>query len=166
MVAVLNRASAFAAAAALLWTAVACAPPPTPPTHVVQVEADRPSWQSQPMDGGPREAVRVKEGDAIVLSIAGRIVYQSELGGLRKRESDGWAQSAEAVCERCPLETAAVGTLLWRIGSDGPVRTVAWERPAFSADRDGDLQFLVNDRREAYGDNTGSYRVSITVVPR
>ena len=126
--------------------------------------ADQPTWQSQPVGTGPGESILVNEGDAVVLSLSGSIVYKTELGGLRKLEADGWATDAE--CERCPMENRAVGALLCRIGADGAILTVTPDAPAFTAYRDGALQFMINDRHEAYGDNTGSLRVAVTVVRR
>ncbi len=140
---------------------ISCTPPP-PITDAIVVDARTEHWQSQIAGAGPNAGVNVKVGDEITLTIDGKIAYDRSLHGLRKDTTGPWGERPPKPDAWCP--EARIGALVWRIGDDGPCFSLdKISGTTFTADRDGQLQFLVNDIKGGYGDNSGSFRVTVTI---
>ncbi|HDS74653.1 MAG TPA: hypothetical protein ENN56_03840 [Firmicutes bacterium] len=159
----LHRTLHFGALLVMAVT-ISCTPPP-PITDAIVVDARTEHWQSQIAGAGPNAGVNVKTGDEITLAIDGKITYDRSLHGLRKDTSGPWGVRAPKPEAWCP--EARIGALVWRIGDDGPCLSLdKVSGMTFTADRDGQLQFLVNDIKGGYGDNSGSFRVTVTIQRR
>ena len=151
--------------AACVWC-TACSPLPEPASYVIDVDAASEHWQNQPLGGAPGATISVRKGDVVVLSASGEITYRTELIGLHHITSGPWSDPERENCAGCYETSANQGVLLWRVSDDGTVRFGMDGRVSFIAERDGDLQFMVNDVREEYEDNSGRFRVTVTVVRR
>jgi hypothetical protein len=149
--------------AAICLLASACSPPP-PTIGAVNVSAASEHWQSQVTGESESTAIHVERGDRITVAIDGSITYGTKFRGLKKKRSGPWGTGEPNDEHWCP--EARIGALVWRIGSDGPCSSLeATTDMTFIADRDGDLQFMVNDRQGRYGDNSDSFHVTVTVQP-
>jgi hypothetical protein len=145
----------------------ACTPPPSPVVHTARVDARTENWQSQLVGASPGAAVHLHAGDGVALEMNGMIVYDKSLGGLRSKRSGPAGVGSRPIGQRGYCKRAPAGALIWRIGEDGQCMYSDDDGSvAFRANRDGVLQFIVNDRAESYGDNSGAYTITITVTPR
>jgi hypothetical protein len=135
-------------------------------TWRVDVNARSEFWQEQVLGTSAGAVISVKKGDVVSIAADGTITYASELHGLRKKRSGPWGRPAKKLCETCYSPGARAGVILWRIGSEGQVHSAEKGQTTFTADRGGSLQFMVNDQKGAYGDNRGTFHVSVTIVRR
>jgi len=143
----------------------ACSPPPAPTVYTARIEASTEHWQSQLLGSAPGSAAIVRVGDRVTLDIGGKIVYKRTLGGLRATEAGPTGAGSSPIGNAGYCKRAPAGALIWRIGDSG---RCAYARDGnsvtFTADSEGPLQFIVNDRAGSYRDNSGSFHVSVTVV--
>ena len=163
----LVRLTSTVASAVLVCSLVAsCSAPPDPASYVIDVDARTEHWQGQPLGSAPGAGIPVQRGDVVVLSVSGEITYRSELLGLRRATSGPWSDPSRENCPGCYQPSANQGVLLWRVGDNGTVRFGMDGRVSFTAERPGNMQFMVNDVREEFEDNSGRFRVTVTVVRR
>ena len=153
-----------AAGVAAAPTLLSCSAAPAPVTYGIEVDARTGRSQGTPLGMAPQSVISIRRGDAVTIETTGEIVYRTARG--LPQCVGPWGALDDPSSRNAYCEDAKTGALVWKIGEDGPCSSPAEATARFSADRSGVLLFMVNDERGKYGDNSGAFRVIVTVSRR